>query len=104
MPINITALLQGDELAEYNGLSPERQAAFRAQFDEAVNDTLKPLGIVLGVAERVLDLACESDLLVKFAKIQRRYFLALVDQGFTIEQAMALSTNFGSVLSSLKKG
>lgn len=104
MPINITDLLNGEELAEYNALPPERKAAFQADFESTINDTLKPFGVVLGVAERVLDIAHKSELLPKFAQLQRRYYNALLEQGFTVEQAMALCTNFGSVLSSLKKG
>lgn len=104
MPINVADLLQGEELKEFNELSPERQAAFRAEFDSTVSDHLKPVGVLLGVAERILDLAHASDLLPKIAALQRRYFVSLVDQGFTVEQAMGLSSNFGSVLASLRKG
>jgi hypothetical protein len=104
MPIDIQSLLKGEELAEYEALTPERQAAFRAQFEDAISETLKPIAVVIGVAERVLDLAHNSELLTKVAKLQRRYFEALVEEGFTVDQAMALSTNFGSVLSSIKKG
>ena len=104
MPIDFTTFLQGDELAEYEGLSPEEQDALRVGFDKAVTDTLKPLSVPLGAAERILDLICDSDLMLKCAKLQRRHFLGLLQQGFSPEQAMALTTNFGSVFSQLKKG
>ncbi|RTL07667.1 hypothetical protein EKK58_00475 [Candidatus Dependentiae bacterium] len=104
MPIDIVSLLKPDERAEFDALSPERQAAFRADFDETINDTLKPVAIVLGVAERVMDLAYTSDLLPKIAKLQRRYFEALLTEGFSSSEAMALASNFASFLSAVKKG
>lgn len=104
MPINFKSLLKPDELAEFEGLSATQQALWSGDFEDAITETLKPLSVVLGVAERILDLAADSDLLPKFAKLQRQYYVALMDQGFTREEALALSTNFSSVLSSLKKG
>ena len=55
------------------------------------------------MANKIIDLLGTSGLLTKVAKMQRQYYLALLDEGFTNEQALTLSSGLSSLMTNLKR-
>lgn len=103
MALKIQSLFSGKELEEFLALPPEHQAELQADFEEGISTQLRPVGLVLGLGDRILDMISASGLISKVAKLQREYYTALIEQGFTPDQALALASNFASFLSSVKK-
>lgn len=103
MPIKAENILSGRDLEEFKAMSPEDQATFQAEFDEAALGLLKPVAVVIGAAEKILDLVHDSELLPGIAKLQRKYYLELLNQGFGSDQALALASSFASMLQAVKK-
>lgn len=103
MPIKAETILSAKDLEEFQGLSPEEQASFQSDFNDRVLEVLKPVTIAIGAAERILAFVLESDLLTTAAKLQRRYYLELLNEGFSSDQALALSSSFASMLQAVKK-
>jgi hypothetical protein len=103
MPIKAETILSGKDLKEFQSLSPEEQASFQSEFNDTVLEMLKPVTVAIGAAERVLAIVLESDLLATAAKLQRRYYLELLSEGFSSDQALALSSSFASMLQAVKK-
>lgn len=104
MALKIESLFSGKELEEFLALSDADKADLQAEFESGINSQLRPVGLVLGLGDRILDMLSASGLISKVAKLQREYYTALIDQGFTPDQALALASNFASFLSSVKKG
>lgn len=103
MSFKVENILTASELEEFNRMPPAAKERFLAQFDEEVSNVLKPFATVIGAAEKILDLVHDSDILEGVAKLQWKYYLQLVKQGFTSEQALALASSFASLLQATKK-
>jgi len=103
MPINAANILSGRNLEEYQGLTPAEQAEFQAEFDDTALELIKPVALVLGAAEKILDIVHDSEVIPRVAKLHRKYYLELLGQGFSADQALALSSSFASLLQGVKK-
>ena len=103
MNIAVRDLLSSADQKEFDALSPEDRDRVQAEFEEAATNMLKPVGVMLGVALKVIEMVGSSGMLAQVAGLQRQYYLALLNEGFSTDQAMALASNFASILSGLKK-
>ena len=103
MAFKFENLFSGKDLEEFKALPSAGQEQLQAGLDTAAQEMIKPLGVVFVMADKILDIVLKSDLLLAVAKLQRRYYLALLDEGFSTDQAMALASAFASMLQGLKQ-
>lgn len=101
---NVRDLFPPSTQAEFDALSPKEQEEIQTEFDEQSSQMLKPIGLVLAGAVSVLELVAKSGMIAGVAKLQREYYLQLVETGFTPQEALALASHFTSLLSAVKQG
>lgn len=82
--------------------SAEDLSALGSQIEAQLPQMLLPFALILTALERILAGVHSSEVLPNLAKLQRKYYVELVDAGFTEEQATGLISNFGSLLTALK--
>ena len=72
------------------------------QIDTQLPQMMLPFALILTALERILAAVESSQVLPNLARLQRKYYVELVNAGFSESQANALISNFGSLLTALK--